>query len=131
LECLLNQLAVLNATIVIGRSMLYLLSISEVQESNSPPDGSFQQCHDVTNLPEAAGLDNPLGNPNEEQLRRIEREEEGASCGQRVSPATEQEKVSRTFAGSWERRALHRPLSSSRATGTGRYPEDRHVQKPI
>lgn len=41
--------------------MLYLLSISGGQESDGLPDGSFQQCHEVTNLPEAAGLDNPLG----------------------------------------------------------------------
>jgi hypothetical protein len=41
--------------------MLYLLSISGVQESDGLPDGSFQQCHEVTNLPEAAGLANPLG----------------------------------------------------------------------
>ena len=41
--------------------MLYLLSISGVQESDGLPDGSFQQCYEVTNLPETAGLDNPLG----------------------------------------------------------------------
>jgi hypothetical protein len=55
--------------------MLYLLSISGVQESNDPPDGSFQQCHEVTTLPEAAGgLEGKYFTTSAQQAARYARE---------------------------------------------------------